>query len=195
MSASGRNDKAVTDAIKRVLEGDVQDYEIIYKLCDGPLRSFIGAHWGRLGPDFVDEVAIRTHERALWSLSQFDAERGQFSTWLNWLARSVAGQVRASWYGPRFTGFDEDLHARYVPTLPGPEELHDRQQRDAAVRQAYADLDEAGRLTMFYHDICGMSFAATATKLGWSVDRVRWQRSRAIRQMRRRLHFQHQIGP
>jgi RNA polymerase sigma factor (sigma-70 family) len=141
----------------------------------------------------VDEVAVRTHERALASLARFDTARGQFSTWLNWLARSVASRVRADWYGPRFTAFDEDLHARYVPTLPGPEELHARQARDEEVRQAYEALDREGRLTMFYHDLSGMSFAATAAELGWSVKRVRYARNRAMRQMRHRLHSLGQI--
>jgi len=194
MSEQGRNDD-IASALRQVLSGDVEYYEIVYKLCDSRLRAFIGAHWGRHGSDFVDEVAIRTHERALRSLAQFDAERGQFQTWLNWLGRSVASQVAAGWYGPRFTALDEAADVRYVPSLPGPDELRERQLRDRALREAFESLDREGRLTLLYHDLAGMSFAATAADLGWTVKRVRCVRDCALRQLRRRLNSPGQIRP
>ncbi|MBM3322649.1 sigma-70 family RNA polymerase sigma factor [candidate division WOR-3 bacterium] len=187
MSRTGRNRSDVTDAIRRVLDGDVEAYEIIYRECNGSLRSFIGSWYGQHGNDFVDEVAIRTHERALTKLPEFDPGRASFQTWLNWQARSVASQVLAEWRGPRFTGFDEDLHAQYVPSVPGPEELHERRRRDELVRQEFEALDEEGRLTMFYHDLTEMTFSATATEMGCSVGRVRRTRDKALAQMRRQL--------
>jgi RNA polymerase sigma factor (sigma-70 family) len=187
MSAIKRNGKDVTDAIGQVLSGDVESYELVYKMCDGRLRSFIGSRFRHLGSDFVEEVAVRTHERALEKLAEFDPARACFQTWLNWQSRRVASQVMAEWRGPRFTGFDEKLHARYVPTLASPEELHERLTRDELVRQEFAALDAQGRLTMMYHDLQGWTFKATAAAMGMTVGSVRRRRDKAIRHLRRRL--------
>ncbi len=187
MSASGKSEVDIGIAVQQVLAGDAEAYTSIYNSCDQALRSFISSRYGHLGRDFIDEVAIRTHERAIERLAQFDPGRASFQTWLNWQSRRVASQVLADWHGPRFTGFDENLHAQYVPAVPGPEELHEQQQRDEFVQQEFAALDKEGRLTMMYHDLAGWSFAATATAMGMSVGSVRRRRDKAIAQLRRRL--------
>ncbi len=187
MSAIERKKSTVTDAIGQVLAGDVEAYETIYNECDARLRSFISSRYGQYGRDFVDEVAIRTHERALAKLARFDPGRASFQTWLNWQARSIASQVLADWRGPRFTGFDENLHAQYVPTVPSPEELAELRQRDEFVRQEFEALDSEGRLTMFYHDLAGWTFEATASALSLTIGSVRRRRDKAIARMRRRL--------
>ena len=65
------NKPEVTEAIKRVLAGDTSAYEVLFRECDEPLRSFVGSRHGRQDADFINEVATRTHEYALEHLKEY----------------------------------------------------------------------------------------------------------------------------
>ena len=119
-------ESSVLLAVQRVLAGDENGYELVYKAHDPSLRAFIGTRYGHLGADFLEEVAARTHERVLSKLDKFDPNRGaSFQTWMNWQALGVAREVIEEWYGvrrvrdgkgkrrdvPRFEVYDEELHA------------------------------------------------------------------------------------
>jgi RNA polymerase sigma factor (sigma-70 family) len=204
MTGSTRNLSSgeVTDTIQRVLAGDVNAYDLIYQTCDRPLRAFIGRRYSWAGPDFIEEVAVRTHEYALSRLAEFDPAKGaSFLTWFCWQSLSVADQVKVEWFGlrrvidkkgkrrdvPRFVVFDEEVHAQYVPTQPGPKEAHDRQERDRALRQELKALAEQGRLSIACHDLAGRTFAATARRLGITASKVWRERERARAVLKRRL--------
>ena len=178
----------VRQALERVLAGDVNAYEVVYEVCDGSLRSFLGSRYGHMGGDFVDEVAIRTHEHVLSQLHKFDSDRGaSFQTWLNWQSRNVAHKVMAEWYGPKLVSFDEDRHAGYVATVAGPEEQYEVRERNRVLRQELKSLDEQGRLSIARHDLAGQTFHVTARHLGMTVSKMRRYRHGALAELRKRL--------
>ncbi len=177
---------AVNEAVKRVLAGDVEAYSVVYLATDGRLRAFVRSRFWAYGPEFAEEVAVRTHERALARLVEFDASRSSFPTWLCWQARNVAGQVRREWFDPRLVSSDEESE-RAVASVPGPEELHDSAERGRLLAEEYRRLEQKGRLSIALHDIEGLSFTAAAKRAGMSRWRLSRLRERALALLRKRL--------
>jgi DNA-directed RNA polymerase specialized sigma24 family protein len=178
----------VMSAIQHVLSGDVNAYEVIYGACDGSLRSFIGRRFGRLGGDFIDEAAICTHEYVLTRLQEYDPNAGaSFQTWLNWRSRGVASQVMYERYGGPSVQRKEDEHDPYMPTVAGPEEIHDARGRDRVLRRELKALAEDDRLSIAHHDLAGRTFAETAQRTDATVKKTRWGRDRGLRRLRTRL--------
>ena len=68
--------KDILAAIQRVLAGDPDAYELIYRAHDATLRSYIGRRFRGLGDDFVSDVALRTDESAISRLDRYDPDRG-----------------------------------------------------------------------------------------------------------------------
>lgn len=195
-------DSGLYQAIGRVLAGEVDAYESIYRVCDQPLRAFVAARYGRLGIDFVEEVALRTHERVLEKLSSYDPDRGaSFQSWMNWQALSVARRVKEEWFGisrvrdkegrrrdvVRLESFDEKLHAEYVPTVLSPEEERERRERNRLLWQEFNRLSELGRLSIAGYDLEGWTFSQTAVRLGRGYGTVWRERRRALAILRERL--------
>jgi len=194
-------DHTVLPAVQRVLAGDVSSYELVHNVCDRPLRAFIGARFKQHGGDFIDEVAARTHAFAVSNLKLFDPNKAAFQTWLCLRSLNFAEQVRLEWYGyyrprdrkgrrqvvPRFETFDEEVHAQYVPAVPGPEEVRARDERSRVLQQEYESLAEQGRLSIACHDVEGLTFTQTARRLGIGVSRVRRERERALAVLKRRM--------
>jgi len=188
MSAGKKSGKDIVAAIQRVLDGDVDSYELIYRASDPSLRSFIGYRYGYLGSDCVDEVAIRTHEYVYSHLDKYDSDRGaSFQTWMNWQTPNIARQVRAEWFSRRSVSFDEEKHETWAGTLAGPDELVEAERRTRVIRQEYESLAGEERLSIGLHDVEGLTFADSADVAGTSVGRVRWQRRRGLALLKRRL--------
>ncbi len=169
---------AVMNAIQRVVSGDVNAYEVVHETCDGPLRAFIGTRYGWFGSDFVDEVAIRTHEYAFTHIDKYDSDKGaSFQTWLNWQARNIAAQVMAE------RCVRDHACEGQSSTGAGPEvEL-----RNQVLREELAALPDDERLVILYHDFEGLTFAETAQATGLSLKQVRYKRDKGMAQMKRRL--------
>ncbi len=181
----------VAFAIQRVLDGDVDAYELIYKRCDSSLRAFAGSRYGYLGSDFVDEVAIRTHEYTITRLDKYDPDKGaSFQTWLNWQSLNVARKVRTERFGPRFVRFDENVHSPWALPVRGPSEESEAARRSRILRQEYENLAGDGRLSIALHDLDGLTFADTAQQAGLSVGKARRERARALAVLKRRLQEQ-----
>ncbi len=178
----------VTRAIQRVLAGDVDSYESIYNLTDRPLRAFIGSRYGYFGSDFVDEVAINTHEYSLTRLNKYDPDKGaSFQTWLNWQSLNVARKVRVEWFGPRVVPVDADRLDLLVSSVPDPAETSEAARRSRVLSQEYERLTEDGRLSIGLHDLEGLTFADTAQQAGLSVGKVRRKREQTLAVLKRRL--------
>jgi RNA polymerase sigma factor (sigma-70 family) len=179
---------SIPSAIQRVLNGDVNAYDIIYEDCDRPLRSFIGSRYGYLGGDFIAEVAIRTHEYALNHLKDYNADKGaSFQTWLNWQSRDVARKVMAERCNPNAVSLSEELNVVYVVTPSDPAEEHERQRRNRVLRQELKSLAEQGRLSIAAHDLGRWTFSATARRLGMTVSQTRYCRKRALLELKKRV--------
>jgi len=189
MNTDGEDKQStVMSATRRALDGDVNAYEVIYEACDGSLRSFIGRRFGHLGSDFIDEVAIRTHEYVLTRLDKYKSDEGtSFQTWFNWQSRSVAWQVMAERFGPRLVRYDETKHEAWAGSVAGPTEVYEDKRRSRVLREEQEALSEDGRLSVTLHDKDGLTFDETAKATGLPVIRVRRKREQALAVMKRRL--------
>ena len=175
-------------AVQRVLAGDLEAYAIIYRACDRPLRSFIRARRRGRSADFVGEVAVRTHEYALKRLAEYRSDAGaSFQTWLNWHSHNVARKVRAERFDPNTVSLDERTDVQYVLTAFGPAEEYQKRRRDQVLRQELRSLDERGRLSIAAHDLAGLTYPASARRLGLTVAQVRHARKLALLEMKERL--------
>ena len=180
----------VADAIKRVLSGDVDSYELIHKQTDSSLRSFIGSRYGRQDADFINEVATRTHEYALEHLKEYSAEkRASFQTWLNWQSRNVARRVRLERDDRNTVSLNEELDVQYVLTTSDPAEELERQRRNQVLRQELKALAEQDRLSIAGHGSGHWTFSTTARRLGLTVPQARYRHERACRKMKQRLEL------
>ena len=174
-------------AIRRVLSGDVESYEVIHHHIDRPLRAFIASHFYWAGPDFVDEVAVRTHEYALSRLSEFDETKSTPQTWLRWLSRSVASQVMREWFGSWLVQFDESVHEAWAATVAGPAEIYEERRLSRVLGEEKSHLLEDERRSVELHDEGGLTYDESAEASGLSVMQVRYRRRRALAMLHRRL--------
>jgi RNA polymerase sigma factor (sigma-70 family) len=189
MDSNTREERArrVARAVKCVLAGDVNAYEEIHTACDGSLRAFVASHFYWAGPDFVDEVAVRTHEYALSRLSKYDTTRSSPQTWLCWLSRSVSSQVMREWFGSRLVQYDEAVHEAWAATVAGPAEIYEERRLSRVLGEEKSFLPEDGRQSVEFHDEAGLTFEESAEASGMSVMQVRYRRQRALARLRRRL--------
>ncbi len=187
MAPNEMDRKSAIEAIRRVLSGREDDYAIVYEQCDRPLRAYIASHFYWAGPDFVDEVAVRTHEYALSRLDEYDASKASPQTWLNWQSRSVASQVVREWYGTRLVQYDERVHEAWAATVAGPAEVYEDRRLSRVLREEKSLLPEDDRRSVELHDEAGLTFDESAEASGLSVMQVRYRRRRALAVLNRRL--------
>ncbi len=189
MDSRFREDKALrlARAVKLVQAGDVNAYEEIYACCDGALRAFIGRRYGHRGQDFVEEVAVRTHEYALSRLSEYNAAKASPQTWLNWQSRSVAGQVMRERYGPRLVQYEESVHEAWAVTATGPAEVYEEERLSRVLIEEVERLSDRSRQSVVLHDRDGLTYAEAAEASGLSVMQVRYRRRRALTLLKHRL--------
>ena len=182
------NKPEVMDALKRVRDGDMSAYDIIYKECDGPLQLFVASRYGHRGGRFVTEVVARTHTRAFLYLHEYDEDkRASLLTWYCWHVRRVASEVKAEQSDPRLVSYDETKHEAWTGTVAGPAEVYEDKRRSRVLREEQEALSEDGRLSVRLHDKDGLTFGETAKATGLPVIRVRRKREQALAVMKRRL--------
>ena len=187
MGAHNKNPQEVTDAIRRVLNGDVESYDIVHKHTDGPLRLSIAARYYWAGPDFENEIAARTHEFVLPRLGEYEKARATIRTWVNWQARGVAKQVMYEWYGRRLVQYNEAVHEVYTVSATGPVDVFEDERLSRAIEEEVASLPDDERQAVVLHDREGLTFAETAEASGQSVMQVRYRRERALARLKHRL--------
>jgi RNA polymerase sigma factor (sigma-70 family) len=174
-------------AIVRVRGGELNAYKAIYEVCDRPLRSFIGRRYGLFGSDFVDEVAIRTHEYAFTHIDKYDSDKGaSFQTWLNWQSRNIAAQVMAEW-AVRGRPHRAKKHEAGSTTAAGPETELAARLRDRALKEELTALPDDERLVILYHDLEMLTLAETAEATSLTIRQVRYKRAKGLATMKRRL--------
>jgi DNA-directed RNA polymerase specialized sigma24 family protein len=182
------NKPEITNALKRLSEGDTSAHDIIYKECDGPLRLFVASRYGYRGSRFVTEVVARTHTRAFLYLHEYDEEkRASLLTWYRWQSRRAASEVMAELTDPRLVRYDETKHEAWTSTVAGPAEVYEDKRRSRVLREEQEALSEDSRLSVSLHDKDGLTFAETAKATGLPVIRVRRNREQALAVMKRRL--------
>lgn len=202
MSDNLGNSPALMAAIRQVLSGDVNKYELIYKRTDARLRLHIARRYGHpVDDDFVDEVAIRTHEYVSTHLHHFNSDRGAtFQRWANIQSLNVAKQVIIERRGLHRLGprgrrkyvvlgenFDEEMHPNRACPRPGPAEEHEAKERSRRLWQAYEALASEGRLSVALHDLEGLRLDETAAALDKPLITVRRQLEHCHDWLRERL--------
>jgi RNA polymerase sigma factor (sigma-70 family) len=202
MTGDKGNSPTLTAAIRRVLSGDVESYEVIHKSTDGPLRLHLAVRYHcQVDDDFVDEVAIRTHEYVVDHIRLYNSDKGAtFQRWMNVQSLNVAKEViieRRDLHrlGPRGKrkyvelgeNFDEELHPRRACPRPGPAEEHEARERSRRLWQAYEALDSEGRLSVALHDVEDLTLDETADRLDKPLISVRRQLERCHDWLRERL--------
>ena len=187
MTGDKGNSPMLSAAIRRVLSGDVESYEVIHNRIDRPLRAYIRSHFYWAGPDFEDEVAVRTHEYVLPRLSEYDATKASLQTWYNWQSRSIAGLVMREWFGSRFVRYDEAVHEAWAVTATGPADVYEEKRLSRVLREESESLSEEERQSIVLHDIDRLTFDESAKASGLSVMQVRYRRLRALSVLRQRL--------
>jgi RNA polymerase sigma factor (sigma-70 family) len=202
MSDNLGSSPALMAAIRQVLGGDVNKYELIYKSTDARLRLHIARRYGHpVDDDFVDEVAIRTHEYISTHLYNYNSDRGAaFQRWANIQSLNVAREVIIERRGLHRLGprgkrkyvdlgesFDEEMHPRRASPGPGPAEAHEAKERSRRLWQAYEALAEDGRLSIALHDLDGLPLDETAQKLDKPLISVRRELERCHGWLRERL--------
>jgi DNA-directed RNA polymerase specialized sigma24 family protein len=187
MTGDKGNSPMLSAAIRRVLSGEVESYEVIHNRIDRPLRAYIRSHFYWAGPSFEDEVAVRTHEYALTRLGEYDAAKASLQTWYNWQSRSVAGLVMREWFGPRLVQYDEAVHEAWAATASGPADVYEEKRLSRVLREESESLSEEERQSITLHDIDRLTFDQSAEASGLSVMQVRYRRLRALSVLRQRL--------
>jgi len=190
MDCKSREERALclARAVKLVLAGDVNAYEEIYAVCDGALRAFASRRYGHLGGDFVDEVAIRTHEYAFSHLNCYDSDRGaSFQTWLLWQSRSIAGHVAREWFGRRFVRYSQAAHEPWAITDTGPVDVYEERRLCRVLREETLALPVDERHAVMLHDKGGLTFAESAEAAGMTPMRFRYLRLRALTRLKQRM--------
>jgi len=180
--------KDLSGAIRRVLDGDANAYEGIYAVCDRALRAFVSRRYGRLGGDFIDEVAIRTHEYAVSHLNSYDPDKGaSFQTWLIWQSRSIAGHVAREWFSRRFVRYNQAAHEAWALTETGPGDVYEEKRLWRVLQEETEALPEDERRTVVVHDIEARSHPEIAKATGLTYEQVRYRRRLVLKSLRRRL--------
>ncbi len=183
-----KREHALACAVKRVQDGNLEAYDEVYRLCDGPLHSILGSRHTRRGERFVDEVAIRTLEYGFEHRDEYKPDKGtSFLTWLVWQSFNVAKKVWAEWNDPNTVNLDEELDVQYVLTTSDPAEELERQRRNQVLRQELKTLAEQDRLSIAGHGSGHWTFSTTAQRLGLTVPKARYRYERARRDMKERL--------
>ncbi len=202
MTADKGNGPTLMAAIGQVLSGDVNGYNVVYKTIDASLRLHIARRYGHsVDDDFVDEVAIRTHEYISTHLKLYNSDRGAtFQRWANIQSLNVASEVIIERRGLHRLGprghrkyvdlgenFDEEMHSRRASPRPGPAEEHEANERSRRLWQAYEALAEDGRLTVALRDVEGLRLDETAAALRKPLITVRRQLEHCHEWLRERL--------
>jgi RNA polymerase sigma factor (sigma-70 family) len=190
MDSKLQEDKALhlARAVKLVQAGDVNAYEGLYAACDEALRAFIGRRYGHLGQDFVEEVAIRTHEFAFSHINEYSSDRGaSFKTWLFWQSRAIAKHVCREWYGRRFVHFDQAQHGAYAVSATGPIDIYEEKRLWRVLREETEALPGSERETVMLHDIEARSHPEMARVSGLTYEQVRYRRRLVLKRLRKRL--------
>jgi len=200
-----KNPKEVTDAIQRVLSGDVNSYKVIYDVIDKPLRANIDKMYGHLDHDFRNEVANRTHTFVFENLHRYNPGYASIQTWSNWCSRNVALRVMTE----RFTlhkvktesgrweresiSIAMDEEALTLASKSGPDSSETLWLKHV-LWQEYDALAREGRLSLALHVVEGRPLHETAKMLNMPVITLRRLLDRELRRLRKKLR-RRGVGP
>jgi DNA-directed RNA polymerase specialized sigma24 family protein len=201
MSDNLGNSPALTTAIRRVLDGDVGAYSVIYEAIDKPLRSYVSGTYRDRDSSIRNEIADRTHTYVFENLGEYNPARAPFMAWVKLVSRNVGLRVLTERYNlrkvqgpdgrwqrlPTTIAMEEDSLALAARTVPGPEEEYFAKWQDHLLWKEYDALANEGRLSIQLRILEGRTLKETAALLKMPVIRLRRILDKELRRLRRRL--------
>ena len=164
------------ELVKLVLTGERECFAILVDRYKRGITNFIGA--SVRSPSDVADLAQETFMRAYAHLGTFNPSLGRFSTWIYHIARNVVRTfLGKSMRRPVHADLGEDRSVE--ESLPDPSREADpaggvlRQEAEAEVRAALAELPERTRtvLALRYYD--NMEYQTIAQTMGLSLGNVK----------------------
>jgi RNA polymerase sigma-70 factor (ECF subfamily) len=176
--------------IAAVLAGDHPCFETLMRRYNR--RVFRTARAVLRNDHDAEDAAQRAWLNAFRALSQWDVERGRFSTWLLRIAVHEASRIAR---GRKPFG-DQDQDELESPALDADPELAlERGEVRAIVEAALDTIDPGQRIVLVLRDIEGLSSREVATSLDLSEEAVRVRLHRARRALRTRIEAALAITP
>lgn len=152
------------------------DFAVLVKRFQGPLFGFLGRMG--FGQAQSEDLAQETFLRAWQALAQYDAQRGEFSTWLFTIARNLAinERCRASNHHEVWEGsMPIDMHSQEL----GPSEVLACAQQREQLRSALAQLAAGDRCVLALAYVSGLELASIARIEGCTTGAVKTRLHRA----------------
>lgn len=183
-----RNEPSDADVIRRILEGDVNAFELLMDRYQGYVAGVVTKHLPREG---IEEVAHETFVRAYRSLSTFRGET-PFKNWLSSIAVRCCYDFWRAHYRNRETPLssipEEARHWMEGLLAEGPVDGHPRDREALEVlRWAMDRLSPEDRMVLTLVHLEEHTTAEAAKLLRWSVPKVKIRAHRARKKLRKTL--------
>jgi RNA polymerase sigma-70 factor, ECF subfamily len=176
--------------IAAVIAGDLPCFETLMRRYNR--RVFRAARAVLRNDHDAEDAAQRAWLNAFRALTQWDSERGRFSTWLLRITVNEATRLARGRRSLSFADGDEqESHALEAD----PELALERGEVRAVVEAALDTIDPGQRMVLVLRDIEGLTSREVATSLDLSEEAVRVRLHRARRALRLRLEAALAITP
>jgi RNA polymerase sigma-70 factor (ECF subfamily) len=165
-----------TELFQRAMAGDEEAFRALYEKLKRPIFRY--AFYMTNSRSAAEEVTQDVFMMLLRQGNRFDSSQGDLGAFTFGLARNLVRRAarRDRNYRAPFDGSQSEIEA------PAPESLTGdliRGQRVASVRQAIAKLPDHYRQAVVLCDLCELSYAKAAQRLGCAVGTIRSRLNRA----------------
>ncbi len=180
------------DVISRILDGSVNDFEVLVKRYKGKVGRIVAS---RVRPEDVEDIAHQTFVRAFKSLGSFSG-KAPFENWLSKLAvhccydywrrrqREDARLVRPGKEADYQAWLDRVSAAANESDL---DEVAKLEETQLALEQAMECLDADERWLLESHYYKAMPLKEAAATLGWSLVKTKVKAMRARMKLRKAI--------
>jgi RNA polymerase sigma-70 factor (ECF subfamily) len=175
--------------MKRVRNRDVDAFQVLYSRYESRIFSFLLRYVGNrpLAEDLLQETFWRVWQAA----GSFQADRGEFRSWLYRVALNVTrSEMAHKRYGLDRLGSEAQSHsARHPSTRPelDPAGRFELEESATLVEKALSALSPSMREVIVLKCLEGMKFSEIASLTGTPEGTLKSRFHRAIAELRRRL--------
>lgn len=152
------------------------DFAVLVTRFQGPLFGFLGRMG--FGQAQSEDLAQETFLRAWQALAQYDAQRGEFSTWLFTIARNLAINERCR-KSNHHEVWEGSMPIDMPSQEPGPSEVLACAQQREQLRSALAQLAAGDRCVLALAYVSGLDLASIARIEGCTTGAVKTRLHRA----------------
>ncbi len=174
------------DIVQQVIDGEINQYEILVKKYQGPVYSFMLRYTGSspIAQELVQEVFMKAYD----GLERFDTGR-RFFPWLYTIALNIArdwGRKNAS-RSHEINGFDETLISFQEESglkNAGQENRIEQKQRMGLIQKALQKIRPENREAVILRYRYDLSFKEIAQVFGISLSASKMRVHRGLKQLR-----------